>query len=129
MNHIAILKQPFFDMVLNGEKTIESRWSMNRIAPYGKVSKGDLIFLKESGKQVTATARVADVKYFRLDPGEADEIRAKWGKEIGTDKFENWESIREKRFCTLIWLSDVTKIRPIIVPRSHGAGWIISGRK
>jgi len=25
MKHIAILKQPFFDMVLNGEKTIESR--------------------------------------------------------------------------------------------------------
>lgn len=25
MQHIAILKQPFFNMVLNGEKTIESR--------------------------------------------------------------------------------------------------------
>ena len=43
MKHIAILKQPFFNMVLNGEKTIESRWSMHKVAPYNKVSVGDEI--------------------------------------------------------------------------------------
>ena len=46
MKHLAILRQPFFDMVLNGEKTIESRWSMNKIAPYKKVNIGDEILLK-----------------------------------------------------------------------------------
>ena len=38
MKHIAILRQPFFDMVLSGEKTIESRWSMNKVAPYNKIN-------------------------------------------------------------------------------------------
>lgn len=51
MQHIAILRQPFFDMVLSGEKTIESRWSMNKVAPYGKVSVGDEILLKELAKR------------------------------------------------------------------------------
>ena len=62
MKHIAILKQPFFNMVLNGEKTIESRWSMHKVAPYNRVSVGDEILLKETGKDVTATAKVKDVK-------------------------------------------------------------------
>lgn len=48
--HIAILKQPFFDMVLSGEKTIESRWGMHKVAPYNKVSVGAKILLKETGQ-------------------------------------------------------------------------------
>lgn len=56
MKHIAILRQPFFDMILNGTKTIESRFSMNKCAPYNMVKAGDIILLKETGKDVTASA-------------------------------------------------------------------------
>ncbi len=75
MQHIAILRQPFFNMVLSGEKTIESRWSMNKVAPFGKVSVGDEILLKETGKDVTATAKVKAVKYYELTPEIVEEIR------------------------------------------------------
>ena len=125
MKHIAILRQPFFDMVLSGEKTIESRWSMNKIAPYNKVGVGDEILLKLTGQPVTATAKVKDVKYYELTPEIVEDIRIKYGKEIGTDKFENWESTLQKKYCTLIWLDDVKKIRPMQVKRSNGAGWIV----
>ena len=91
MKHLAILKQPFFNMVLSGEKTIESRWSMNKIAPYNKVNVGDEILLKETGKNVTATAKVKNVKYYELTPEKVENIRIKYGKQIGTDKFENWQ--------------------------------------
>lgn len=124
MKHIAILRQPFYDMVLSGEKTIESRWSMHKVAPYNKVQKDDIILLKETGKNVTATAKVEKVAYFELTPAKVEEIRAKWGKQIGIDKFEDWQSTLEKKYCTLIWLKDVKKIEPLKVPRSNGAGWI-----
>ncbi len=125
MQHIAILKQPFFNMVLSGEKTIESRWSMNKIPPYDKVSVGDKILLKESGKDVTAIATVKDVKYYQLSPELVEEIRLKYGKQIGTDKFKDWKSTMKKRYCTLIWLCNVKEIEPIKVKRSNGAGWLI----
>lgn len=125
MQHIAILKQPFFNMVLSGEKTIESRWSMNKIPPYDKVSVGDKILLKESGKDVTAIAIVKDVKYYQLSPELVEEIRLKYGKQIGTDKFKDWKSTMQKRYCTLIWLCNVKEIEPIKVKRSNGAGWLI----
>ena len=125
MTHIAILRQPFFDMVLSGEKTIESRWAMNRIAPYKKVEKGDVILLKETGKDVTATARVKEVAFYELTPKIVEDIRVKFGKQIGTDKFEDWQSTLHKKYCTLIWLEDVKKIESMKVPRSNGAGWIV----
>lgn len=125
MQHIAILRQPFFDMVLNGEKTIESRWSMHKVSPYGKVSVGDEILLKKTGKDVTATAKVKDVKYYELTPEKVEEIRINYGKQIGTDKFEDWQSTLQKKYCTLIWLEDVKRINPMSVQRSNGAGWIV----
>lgn len=125
MQHIAILKQPFFDMVLSGEKTIESRWSMVKVAPYKKVSVGDKILLKETGKDVTAIANIKKVQFYELTPEIVEDIRIKYGKQIGTDKFEDWKSTLQKKYCTLIWLDEVTPVAPIKVKRSNGAGWIV----
>lgn len=125
MKHIAILRQPFFDMVLCGKKTIESRWSMHKVAPYGKVSACDVILLKETGKDVTAIAAVKKVEYYELTPSIVENIRVQFGKQIGTDKFEDWQSTLHKKYCSLIWFGDVKKIPPIKVKRSNGAGWIV----
>ena len=125
MRHLAILRQTFLNMILSGEKTIESRWSMHKIAPYNKLSIGDEILLKETSKDVIATAKVKDFKYFELTPKIADEIKQKYDKEIGVYKFENWENYRNKKYCTLIWLENVEKVKPFKVKRSNGAGWIV----
>ena len=125
MRHLAILKQPFLNMILSGEKTIETRWAMHKIAPYNKLRVGDEILLKETCKEVIATAKVKDFKYFELTPKIADEIKQKYGKEIGVYKFENWENYRNKKYCTLIWLDNIEKVKPFKVKRSNGAGWIV----
>lgn len=125
MKHVAILRQPFFDMILSGEKTIESRFSMNKILPYKKVFVGDVIYLKQTGKPITVKAEVEKVEYYELTPEIGEQIRKDFGHQIGTDKFENWETTKQKRYCTLIWLKNVIKINPIEVPRSNGAGWLM----
>lgn len=125
MKHLAILNQPFLDMILGGEKTIESRWSKNKIPPFEKVAEGDEILLKESGKTVVAKAKVRRVKYFHLTPIIAEEIREKYGKEIGIDRMTNWSEVKNKRYCTLIWLGNIEKVEKITAPKSHGSGWLI----
>ena len=125
MKHIAILRQPFYDMVISGTKTIESRWGMNRCAPFNKIKVGDIIYIKQTGKPVTAKAVAKKVKFYNLTPEIVEDIRAKYGKFIGTDKFEDWQSTLNKKYCTLIWLTKVEKISPMDVPRSNGAGWIV----
>lgn len=129
--HVVILAKEYFgaksiyEMILDGTKTIESRWSMHECAPYQKVEPGDLLLLKESGRPVTACATAAKVAYYELTPSLVDELRLQYGKEIGAEDAAAWESTRDKRYGTLIWLADVHKITPIFVPRAHGAGWII----
>ncbi len=125
MKHIVILRQPFFDMILSGEKTIESRFSFNKTAPYGKVNIGDTLYFKQTGKTVTANAKVKDIKYYELTPQKVEEIRIKFGKQIGTDKFKDWQTTLTKKYCTLIWFKDLTLINEMQVPRSNGAGWIV----
>lgn len=112
-------------MVLNGEKTIESRWSMKKIAPYKKVNVGDDIYLKLTGCPVTAKAKVKNVEFYELTPKIVESIRIKYGKEIGTDKFKDWKTTLNKKYCTLIWLEKVEKTPPLNVPKSNGAGWLI----
>lgn len=98
---------------------------MNKIAPYKKINVGDEILLKLTGNPVTATAKVKTVKYYELTSELVEQIRLKYGKQIGTDKFKDWDSILKKKYCTLIWLEDVKNIEPIQVPRSNGSGWIV----
>ncbi len=125
MKHIVILKSKYFNMIVNGEKTIESRFSMNKSAPYNKVNVNDTLLIKQTGKDVTHTAVVTKVEYFELTPQLVENIRVKYGKQIGsTDKTE-WQTTYLKKYCTLVWLNNVTPITPLKVPRSCGAGWII----
>lgn len=128
MEHIAILRQPFFDMILRKEKTIESRWSVNKIAPFEKVNVGDIIWLKETGKAVSASAVVDKVEFYELSLEVIETIKLKYGKQIGMDKFKNLDELKNKRYCTLIWLKDVKKIKEKEVVKSHGSGWIICSK-
>lgn len=77
MKHIAILKKPFFDMILNGKKTIESRWSVNKISPYNKVKVGDIILLKETGKDITVSAIAKNIECYELTTEKVEENKTK----------------------------------------------------
>lgn len=60
-----------------------------------------------------------------MTPDLVEEIRVKYGKQIGTDKFSDWQTTKSKKYCTLVWLSGVKRIPKMQVPRSCGAGWIV----
>ena len=51
--HLAIFNEPFLSLVFNGKKKIESRFSINRICPYGKIKKGDNLILSSFGAGFT----------------------------------------------------------------------------
>lgn len=66
MNHIAIMKKSWelIPKIISGEKTIESRWYKNRIAPWDRISEGDTVYFKDSGEPVSAVATVSKVLQF-----------------------------------------------------------------
>lgn len=124
MKHIVILKKWALEKIISLDKTIESRWSINKTTPYKKLKIGDLLYLKETGKEVTHTAVVKDVKYYELSDEIIKELLSLYGKDIGVDQ-SYYLKIRNKKYGTLIWLGEIKKIEPFKVKKSYGSGWLV----
>lgn len=131
MDHVAILRKANISKgdnllrdILDGKKTVESRWYVNKISPWDKIKKDDIVYFKESGSPVTAKAKVKKVLQFdKLDTNLIKEIIEDYGHEISpsTTK-EQWLSWAKKqtkkRYCILVFLSDVEKIEPFNIDKT-----------
>ncbi len=123
--HLAVLYREYIDRILAGEKTIESRLSMNRVAPYGKIEPGHTIYFKQSGGPIRAIATAGRIETFTdLTPERIDEIRKEFNHGITGDD-EAWAKKRHRRYGTLIWLDNVrpTSEGPVVGPL-YGAAWV-----
>lgn len=126
MHHIAILdsRKPWLEMILSGKKTIESRWYKTRRAPWKRISKGDTVWFKKSGKPVSAKVKVQKALFFKLEETPSGEILKKYGNQIGMKA-----APEEKKYCILIFLKDAKKVEPFNIDKKrYGSAnaWIIT---
>ncbi len=129
MEHLAILnkKLNLLQKIISGEKTIESRWYVNRKAPYGCIKKGDIVYFKNSGEPVSVKVSVANVLQFdNLNDAKILQILKEYGKRLGVD--ESYASnIKGKRYCVLVFLGNVKEIKQFdINKKGYGmmSAWI-----
>ncbi len=114
--HVAIMKKSLgmIPKILSGEKTIESRWYLNRRCPWGQISSGDVIFFKNSGEPVTIRSKVHKVIMFeRLTTENTNMMFKKYGKKICLD-----EAPKNKRYCILMFLKKAKRVRPFDVDKT-----------
>ena len=127
VDHLAILKKHWLEKILAGEKTIESRWYKQKRTPYQKISKGDHVYLKETGKPVTAQATVQEALFFdTLTEEKIREILTKYGKKIGIG-LDSVPRLLDRKYCILIMLKDIQQIQPFAINKQgYGvqAAWI-----
>ena len=84
--HIAIMRKSWglTQKILSGEKTIESRWYMNRYKPWSDIKQGDIVYFKDSGDPVKIRATVNRVIQFEgLTPQKVKEILNQYAKADG----------------------------------------------
>src|SRR5581483_1606315 len=101
--HLAVFNEPFLSLILSGEKKIESRFSINKISPYGKVKKGDVIILKESGGPIKGIFIAGDVWFYHdLDKSLMKSIESQYGDLICSayDK-EFWAQRNRTKYASL----------------------------
>lgn len=116
--------EPFLGAILDGRKTIESRFALHRCAPYQQVEPGDIILLKRSGGPVVGVARAGRRDYYQLGPGDLEQIRTEHAAELFALDDEFWESRVEKRYATLIGLKDTARIDDMSVEKRDRRGWV-----
>jgi hypothetical protein len=123
--HLAILVEPYLQYIIDGKKTVESRFSINRIAPYGHVSKGDIILLKKSSGPIIGICQISTVWYYRLDPSSWHEIKTSFSEMLCAQDPEFWKIRERASFASLMRLMHVYKISPIEFKKKDRRGWIV----
>ncbi|MER9758009.1 ASCH domain-containing protein [Mesorhizobium sp. M0166] len=121
--HLAIFSEPFLSMVLSGEKTIESRFSRNRCAPYGEIGDGDIILVKEVSGPICGIALARRTWCYDLEAEPLDRIRHRFGAGIGADD-EFWASRADALYATLIELDTPASIAPVNCDKRDRRGWV-----
>lgn len=127
--HLAIFKAGGGDLILNGEKTIESRFSKGKISPFGVIGSGDLVYIKPSGKDIIGQFRVKKVIFFEnLDLSDLNDLKERYGKEITMDE-SYWKSKEKAKVATLIFIGQTERFltAPIKFSKKDLRGWMVLG--
>lgn len=124
MEHLAIMKKSWrlTDKILSGEKKIESRWYMNKYAPWDRIKSGEVVYFKDSGEPVTIKAEVERVLQFSdLTPQKVKEIMNEYGSSDGIciDNIPRFcELFKNKKYCILVFLKNPKKIEPFEIDKT-----------
>jgi len=125
--HLAVFVEPYLEYLLQGRKTIESRFSVNRHPPFQQVQVGDLLVVKKAAGPVCGLCRVANVWFYRLDPETWSEI-TRHAEALCMDGSSFWEKKSAASFATLMEVQDVQRIQEFGISKSDPRSWVILKR-
>ncbi len=123
--HLAIFIPPFVDLIFDGKKTIESRFSKVRCAPYRVIKEGDIVLMKKAGGLVLGEFTVARVETFNgLNEDCLKKLAEQYGKQLCDRVDENfWKKRRDSRYATFLYVSNLIKYdKPFPYPKKDRRG-------
>lgn len=135
--HLALMNEPYMTRVIDGSKTIESRWSKNRAAPWEDASVGDVILFsrtvgassKTRPTGIVAAGLVSHIRFLtQRDPDDLRKIRQSYGPHLGIEE-PFWEHVADRPYVSLLWLTCVVELaygadgpqRPV---KTDQRGWV-----
>jgi hypothetical protein len=123
--HLAIFVEPFLAYMLDGTKTIESRFSVTRQAPYRRVRTGDVILLKRVGGPVVGLCRVGQAWFYNLDMESWAYIREHFARAICAQDPDFWKARESASYATLFQVKNVLPFEPVNWPKRSRQGWVV----
>ncbi len=122
--HLGIFSEPCLSFMLNGKKTIESRISKNRIAPYQRISQDDIVVIKKSGGGLVAYFTIKNIIFFDLNEISINVIKEKYNKELCVSN-EFWEQKKDSSYATLIFIDKLVKLESFKINKKGMQTWIV----
>ena len=131
--HLALFSPGYIELILIGQKTIESRFSKIRCAPYGKIRQGDVIYMKEIGGPIKGVMRAGKIETFtNLTNDDIILIDATNRRNIFCDWSFKSHLVRwhDCKYATLIHVDDYIKcIEPSYYKNSSRMPWVVLDEK
>ena len=124
-HHLVILKKPYLDAILDGRKTLESRFMRTRREPFGQISAGDKLFLKVSSGPVCAVATVKKVmEWDNLSKKTIKGICRDYNERIlGTEQY--WTERAGCKYGVLVWIEKVRRIEAVRIDKKDWRAWVV----
>jgi len=124
-NHLVILKKRYVEAIVDGRKTIESRFTKSRREPFGRIVAGDKLFFKVSSGVVCAVGFVERVAEFRdLTRGKIAGLKKRYNRTIcGADEY--WDEKKDSRYGVLVWIRDVRVMGAVNIDKKDWRAWVI----
>jgi len=126
--HLAVFVEPYLTYLLGGQKTVESRFSVHRIAPFNSVSEGDIVILKKASGPIVGLCQVTNVWDFKLEPKTWREIRNDFTEALCAQDPMFWDQRKHASYATLMRVKNVAKVPPIAVSKRDRRGWVVLKR-
>lgn len=130
-HHLAILMPVWIELILDGSKTIESRFTKIRCAPFRKVHAGDTVYMKESGGLVKGMFTVAKVETFEnLTHAQIGDLFKEYREQIFSSLSASMHHPPEKwltaKHATLIHVENPVKFdNPFAFPKKDPRAWVV----
>lgn len=125
--HLAIFSEPFLSLIYNREKKIESRFSINNISPYGRVKRGDIVVIKESGGLVTGIFITGEVIFYRISSrNKLSKIEEKYSNAICAFHDQDfWKKRVKSKFVSMIEVGKIKKLTPFKTDKNDRTAWVV----
>lgn len=126
--HYAIFVGNAIEKILRGEKTLEGRFTEDKIPPYGVIKKGDEIFLKQAGSLIIGKVGVDNVLFFdNLDGEKIGKLRKEYSQDLGVDE-KFWAQKSNARCASIIFLKNPRRfLAPLRMKKKDRRPWVTEG--
>ncbi|HVU57738.1 MAG TPA: hypothetical protein VHD83_21900 [Puia sp.] len=125
--HLAVFSDTILQDLLAGKKKVESRFSVNKISPHGKIRTGDLVLVKKSGGPIVAAFIARNITSFsNLTPSKIIAIRKEHEKKLALSAADDfWNEKLKSKFATLFDIEKLRVICPVQIEKKDRLGWVI----
>src|SRR6185437_12764396 len=125
--HLGVFTEPYLSLIFSGKKTIESRFSINRVVPYRKVFPQDIVLIKKTGGDILGFIIVKEVLYFsNLNESKIKVINQEFGERLSWSADPYFLSNKkDAKFLSLIMFDKIVSLNPLPSNKSDRTGWSI----
>jgi ASCH domain-containing protein len=123
--HLGVFVEPYLSYIIDGKKTVESRFGMTKQPPYERVAPNDIVLLKHSGGPVIGLCRISDVWFYQLDKESWSILRRKFSDALCAQDPEFWRQRKHASFATLMQIKSVIQFPPVDFSKADRRGWVV----
>jgi hypothetical protein len=123
--HLAVFIEPYLEFVLDGTKTVESRFSINRCAPFERADEGDIVLLKRSGGGVIGICQITCKWFYNLDDSAWNVIKHEFAGPLAIRDRSFWKQKERASYASLFKIGHVQRVDALPVKKKDRRGWVI----